>query len=93
MPLQLMAVKSRLGHAETGAGVLGIFHASQHLSGCKTDAVTHLRTLNPHVEGVLSTHAAKLHVALPRQDAPAASQCTGISSFAFQVGLCMARAS
>lgn len=83
--MQMMAVKSRLGHAETGAGVLGVFHACQHLCSLRSEAMTHLRSVNPHVEGLLSSSSAKIAVALPRLDGPAASTCTGISSFAFQV--------
>ena len=88
-PVQLMAVKSRLGHAETGAGALGVFHACQALCGRSTDALVHLRTLNPHVAGVLDSHSRKLQAALPRQAGPAQASCVGISSFAFQVQACL----
>ena len=84
-PVQLMAVKSALGHAETGAGALGVLHACQRLCSLETHALTHLRTLNPHVAGVLESHSSKLCVALPRQSTPAAACCVGVSSFAFQV--------
>ena len=82
-----MAVKSALGHAETGAGALGVFHVCQHLCSLETDALTHLRTLNPHVAGVLDSHSSRLCVALPRQSTAAAACCVGVSSFAFQVRL------
>ena len=80
-----MAAKAALGHAETGAGALGVLHACQHLCGQLTDELTHLRSLNPHVVGVLDSHGSNLRLALPRQGMPAVGGCVGVSSFAFQV--------
>lgn len=86
-PLAFTAAKSRLGHAETGAGVLGMLHAWWQLSRSAAPAITHLRTINAYVEGSLQRSQGA--VFLPRQAAAglsASELCTGISSFAFQVG-------
>ena len=86
-PLAFTAAKSRLGHAETGAGVLGMLHAWWQLSQSAAPAVTHLRTINAYVEGSLQRSQGA--VFLPRQLAAglsASELCTGTSSFAFQVG-------
>jgi len=85
-PLTFTAAKSRLGHAETGAGVLGMLHAWWQLTHCAAPGITHLRAVNPYVEGSLQRSQGA--VFLPRQPAAGfvGSLCTGISSFAFQVG-------
>jgi len=86
-PLTFTAAKSRLGHAETGAGVLGMLHAWWQLSQCAAPGITHLRAVNPYVEGSLQRSQGA--VFLPRQPAAGfavSDLCTGISSFAFQVG-------
>ena len=91
-PLTLTSAKSRLGHAETGAGVLGMLHAWRQLQQAASCGITHLRGINPHVAGCIDgdgSGAAACH--LPRLAAPAAQldsePCAGISSFAFQVRL------
>ena len=91
-PLAFTAVKSRLGHSETGAGVLGMLHAWHQLSQAATLAATHLRSLNPYVASSLD--GGSLPALLPRQGGPsvlpgpdADQHCAGISSFAFQVRL------
>ena len=90
-PLAFTTAKSRLGHAETGAGVLGMLHAWRQLSQGTTHSITHLRSVNPYVASTLegSRGAAAL---LPRQPAPALTASrdvdelhAGVSSFAFQV--------
>ena len=64
-PLAFTTAKSRLGHAETGAGVLGMLHAWRQLSQGTTHSITHLRSVNPYVASTLegSRGAAAL---LPR---------------------------
>ena len=48
LPVTFTAAKSALGHAEAGAGVLGMLHAAAGLSQHMSQPLTHLRALNPH---------------------------------------------
>jgi acyl transferase domain-containing protein len=85
-PVSFTAAKSALGHAEAGAGVLGMLHAVTRLQQDNSRALTHLRALNPHVAGILE--AGHCAASLPKQDAPGLSggdAHIGVSSFAFQV--------
>ena len=90
LPVTFTAAKSALGHAEAGAGVLGMLHAAAGLSQHMSQPLTHLRALNPHVISILE--AGKCPASLPKQAAPGLSGAgdarIGISSFAFQVRLC-----
>ena len=88
--LGFSAAKSRLGHAETGAGVLGMLHAWHQLCQASPLSLTHLRAVNPYVASSLD--GARQPVQLPRQAAPLAlptaeadTYCVGISAFAFHV--------
>lgn len=90
--LAFTAVKSRLGHTETGAGVQGMHHAWWQLSQATTPNFTHLRTINAYVASSLKAASVPAH--LPRQTAPApacgqhASEgFTAVSSFAFQASV------
>ena len=88
LPLALTAAKSRMGHSEFGAGVLGMLHASIQLAEEAASLIAHLRAPNPYVTGALDS--TKLPVALPRGAAPSISASLGdsalaLSSFAFQV--------
>jgi acyl transferase domain-containing protein len=56
--LTLEAAKSRLGHCELGAGIIGIVSAISRVGGAAVSALRHLRMINPHVEAVVG--AAKL---------------------------------
>ena len=95
--LRMTAVKSRVGHAEPAAGVVGILQASFQLSRAVALSLTHLRTVNPLVGGILAAAAAKGDGSpvLPKQNMPAAAvaaahglqESMGINSFAFQVGM------
>ena len=88
-PVSIAAAKSALGHAEAGAGVMGVLRTVWRLCSGEAQALTHLRTVNPHVASILET--SKCPVSLPRQSGPGQSfgdLHMGISSFAFQV--CMA---
>lgn len=97
MPLRMTAAKSRVGHAEPAAGVVGILQASFQLSRAAALSLTHLRTANPLVGGILAAAAAKGdgRPLLPKQDMPAAAmaaahelqESVGINSFAFQVSM------
>lgn len=88
--LTLTAAKSRMGHSETGAGVLGMLHASMQLTQQVTNMVAHLRMPNNYVISTLQV--SDVSVFMPRQTAPRQgvasvdnAGCTGVSAFAFQV--------
>ncbi len=84
--MSIAAAKSALGHAEAGAGAMGMLRTIQWLCSGEARALTHLRTVNPHVASILET--SKCPVSLPRQSGPGHSSGDlhmGISSFAFQV--------
>ena len=76
-----------MGHAEAGAGALGIMRAVGCIQNCTVAPLTHLRNINTHVQDVLYTTSMTCISRLPRQYAPGAigGQHIGISSFAFQV--------
>lgn len=90
VPLRMTAAKSRMGHAEPAAGTVGIMAAMGMLRQGRVNALTSLRTINPHVISIFSTarQAGDGAALLPRHDAHAASggpdAVTGVSSFAFQ---------
>jgi 3-oxoacyl-(acyl-carrier-protein) synthase len=86
-PVALMASKSWTGHAEAGAGVVGLVHAQAALSQAAALPVLHLAELNPYVTGamdpasVAAWSAARQAAPLPRREQLAA---IGTSAFAFQ---------
>ena len=100
MPLALSACKSSLGHAETGAGAVGMLRAVHALQRHSPHEVLHLRAVNPYVASTLAlakdalTGAASQGWSAPRQPGPlttaaatsSADQpcCSGVSAFAFQ---------
>ena len=86
--LEMMSAKSSLGHSEAGAGALGILRMAAKVEAHSTAPLGHLRTLNPHVLGILQLSLGKRLAYLPRQVAPGNEIPfhSGISSFAFQVG-------
>jgi len=51
--LVLEAAKSRIGHCETGAGIIGITTAISRAGAVVVSPLRHLRTPNPHVNAVL----------------------------------------
>jgi acyl transferase domain-containing protein len=53
-PLALMSSKSWLGHAEPAAGVVGMLHTQLALQQRAALPVSHLRTLNPYLDPILS---------------------------------------
>lgn len=99
--LSLSSSKSWYGHAEPGAGMVGIAHALLAQQQQLQLPIVHLRTLNPMVVSMLETSSASgpaqglLH--MPRQAGPGARGSlfdgglvlprTGVSAFAFQVSL------
>jgi acyl transferase domain-containing protein len=51
--LALMASKSWTGHAEAGAGIIGLLHVQASLSQAAALPILHLRGINPYVLGEL----------------------------------------
>lgn len=97
LPLRLSAAKSRVGHAEPGAGSVGMYNAITQLVSCSTNAILHLKSLNSYVRGIyMELESNGQHRVPPtsaRQDGPSvqsrsssgnASSLLGVSSFAFQ---------
>ena len=88
-PLAVMASRPWLGHAESGAGMVGVAHAALSVAHAATLGITHLRELNPYVTSTLRT-SSEAAWCLPRQtfalpSISAASEAVcGLSSFAFQ---------
>jgi acyl transferase domain-containing protein len=85
-PVSIAAAKAALGHPEAGAGAMGMLRTIARLGSGEAKALTHLRTVNPHVASILDS--GKCAVSLPKQDGPGHTTGDlhmGISSFAFQV--------
>lgn len=87
LPLVLMAAKSWTGHAEAGAGVVGLVHAQAALGQATALPLLHLGALNNYVIGAMGAQAWSA----PRQAGPlswdktaAVGAVTGVSAFAFQ---------
>lgn len=97
-PLLASAAKSKIGHTEAAAGVMGLIHAVGGLGAGRAPALMHLSRVNPFLEPLLAAESgdsagatAGRRWALPRQalgvpPAPSEASVTGVSSFAFQVG-------
>ena len=88
--MQLTAAKSRFGHAEPAAGMIGLVSGASVLTGLSFNAVTHLRHVNPYVAGALggSGRQPDRVVGVARQPAPASAGSSrgltmGVSAFAF----------
>jgi acyl transferase domain-containing protein/NADPH:quinone reductase-like Zn-dependent oxidoreductase/acyl carrier protein/NAD(P)-dependent dehydrogenase (short-subunit alcohol dehydrogenase family) len=82
--LTFTATKSRMGHAETGAGALGMLNTAAQLNQGFSWPLSHLAHVNPYVATILERNNTG-KVSAPRQLMPRdASSPTGISSFAFQ---------
>lgn len=94
-PLALITSKSSMGHAEPAAGIVGVLHSLNAVQQGALPSLMHLRTLNPFVASALGSAHGNASFFLPRQLAPRAvcgsssSQglVSGVSSFAFQVGV------
>lgn len=85
VPLELAAAKSRGGHAETGAGAVGMKAAAMRLSYLGQLPLAHLRSLNTHVAQALDTANAVQWMA-PRGPGGgfAGGSVACVSAFAFQ---------
>lgn len=90
--LHLTAAKSRLGHSEPAAGAVGIGQASVMSAYNVSRAVSHLRSLNPMLAGLLHSHPVpkRTQLCVPRQGCAgllpgtASRAARGVSAFAFQ---------
>jgi len=79
--LALSAGKSALGHAETGAGAIGMLRAVHAMRSGSQHEILHLRALNPYVASTLAAtttkgfpaSAASVGWSAPRQPGPLAS--------------------
>ena len=71
---------------------MGALQVVAHLSGRATDPMLHLRAVNPHVAGALTSAVGPAPAFAARQAGPAPDSSPsdvhsiGVSSFAFQVG-------
>lgn len=85
-PLTLGTAKSRYGHAETGAGLVGILNAICSMRNSCRLPTMHLKKLNPYIAE--SEQVQNARFAMSRQVAPSGREdCQGIagaSAFAFQ---------
>ena len=85
VPLELAAAKSRGGHAETGAGAVGMRAAAMRLSYLGQLPLAHLRSLNTHVAQALDTANTVQWLAPRGPGGGFAGGCVAsISAFAFQ---------
>lgn len=89
-PLKLSAVKSRSGHAEPAAGLLGLQDLKYIEMNQSLQPILHLRSVNPFVEGSLKHATAQnrhLTVFAPKQQSPLGNESkhsySGVSAFAF----------
>ena len=91
--LALEAAKSRVGHTETAAGVVGVAQPLENLARLAVAPVAHLTAVNAHVRSVIRSALGDRDVrapAMPRQDAALAGSraendaTCGVSGFAFQ---------
>lgn len=95
VPLRFTGAKSRLGHSEPVAGTVGIIQAAAQLSHHKSNAIMHLRQLNPLASTLLASQlgsGGRKYRFLPRQDCAGQlgiegsmrQPAGGVSAFAFQ---------
>jgi 3-oxoacyl-(acyl-carrier-protein) synthase len=83
--VSLVATKGALGHAETGAGLVGLAGLLEQQGDRALPPMVHLRALNSHVVSLTSQSSASIVV--PRAWAPGNLQRNdigGTSAFAFQ---------
>jgi acyl transferase domain-containing protein len=82
-PLALMAAKSRMGHAEAGAGVAGLVHSAVALAHRLNLPLLHLGHLNPYCTAIMDKRPERWSV--PRQSFGSSTMdVVGTSAFAFQ---------
>lgn len=86
--LCLAAAKSRVGHAEPVAGLVGLIHAVAMMKYDTVHAITQLCRINPMVAPLLEglNKDIEHHAVAARQDGASASRgvAAGVSAFAFQ---------
>ena len=75
--MSLAAAKSTFGHAETGAGAVGLLEAVKVRQAFIQAPMLHLREMNPYVSGIFeaSTKSEKGAALLRRLRAPAIAPC------------------
>ena len=90
-PLALMAAKSWTGHAEPGAGAVGLQHVQAALGQTALLPVLHLGPVNPYVMGAMDMGGQPGAWVAPRQQGALVQVATGtagaslgVSAFAFQ---------
>lgn len=76
----MAAAKSALGHAETGAGAVGIAQAALQLGQNQQLPLTHLRLLNPYVLNTFEAEAKQLHQSGPSAGDPSALSFPNVPS-------------
>jgi len=81
--ITLGAIKSRSGHTETAAGLLGLTNAVAQLQYSTQQPTMHLRTLNVYVENAFVESKVSFEPAR-QEGAYTAEGAIGISAFAFQ---------
>jgi acyl transferase domain-containing protein/short-subunit dehydrogenase/acyl carrier protein len=86
--LWLAAAKSRVGHAEPVAGLVGFIHAIAMMKDHTVHAISHLYRINPMVAPLLEGLGKDIqyHAVAARQDGASALRgvAAGVSAFAFQ---------
>jgi acyl transferase domain-containing protein len=93
-PLILASDKSSWGHTEPAAGLMGVLQASRSSAEQVTQPILHLISPNPHARALLEQSDPGCKALLPRALGAGQSReqgHSGISSFAFQVRLYLAR--
>lgn len=89
--LPLSAAKTCFGHAETAAGIRGVFESLKRMKRCSSVSNSHLRSLNPMIADLLTrsgTGNLDTKVNIARCKGPElkfGSSHVGVSAFAFQV--------
>lgn len=84
-PLALTGAKSRMGHAETGAGALGMLSGALQQKHLMLMPLSHLRAMNPYVSNILDRHPGLVLSVRQNGPRPGSQLPLGVSSFAFQV--------
>ena len=81
--LRIGSLKANAGHTEPGAGLAGALKLLMQLRDSSLSPNAQLRTLNPHVDGALSAHAACGLPTQVTQKVPRTMHIGGVSSFGY----------
>ena len=81
--LRIGSLKANAGHTEPGAGLAGALKLLMQLRDSSLSPNAQLRTLNPHVDGALSAHAACGLPTQVTQKVPRTMHMGGVSSFGY----------